>query len=198
MNNLKEYEKKYYAQKEVTNHIVFEQLDLKTLRECIRAFLVNTANECVKAQVGLETEQKIIVPLYQKENRTHIEELKLTNEKTNLKAILEYKEIVDDALCDLLDLLLINDNFKLALAKDIPEVFDSLYSLVGIEEYVINNILDRICETKKKLNFSDICKIINEGVLDTTNNAELLNNNLKKNKLYSEFVSLREKKKMKL
>ena len=198
MNNLKEYEKKYYAQKEVTNHIVFEQLDPRTLRACIRAFLVNTANECIKAQIGLETEQKIITPLSQKESRNRIEELKLTNEKTNLRVILEYKEIVDDALCDLIELILINDNFKLALADDMPEVFDSLYSLVGLEEYVINNILDKICEMKKKLNFSDICKIINEGILDTTNNAELLVDHLKKNRFYSEFVNLREKKKMKL
>ena len=198
MKELKEFEEKYIAQKEVINSMFFEHLDTKTLRACLRAFLVNTSNECIKIQIGLDTQQQLINPLSKKEKRSHLENLKLKNEKNNLQVMIEYKGIIDGALCDLLDVLMLNDVFKFVLAEDIPELFDSLYSFVDLEEYVISSIIDKISENRKKLNFSDVCKIINEGISETTNNAELIKDDIKNYNLYSEFVNLREKKKMKL
>ena len=186
------FETKYQTQDDLLDAGYLEYLDERTIHETLKAMLVNTAKDCIKYECDLDPEMAKISQIMFKKNQTKEELAQMKNSQEKLKVALHLSEVAENSLETLLYAMLMTDQFKHAFRQDIPELYESVYCLLDIEEDIAQALVEEISESYEELSYKQICEIINNCIINWVENAEEYIDDIKEIELYDMFVEARD------
>jgi len=185
--------KKYKAQDCIVCNTAFKYLDERTLYEIIKVMLLNTSNDCIKYENDLDPEMEYISNIMVKENKTEEEIQTIKESQEKLKVALHLSEIAESSLHELLYEMVTEDNIKNVFKDDMPELYESVYSIIDLEDDVIDAIFLEICESYEPLTYKQLCGIINNCIINIVNDVEEFDDEIEEHDFYEEFVDARNK-----
>lgn len=188
-----EFERKYEAQDDLLDSGYLENLDERVLHETIKAMLINTSRDCIKYETGLDPEMAEISNTMFKKEKTQDDIKKIKHAQERLKVALHLSEVAESSLGTLLYQMLMTDDIKHAFRQDIPELYESVYCLLDIEEEIADTLVSEISESYEELSYKQLCMIINNCIIDWIKNAEEYIDDVKEFELYDMFVEARNK-----
>lgn len=190
---IKKFEKKYEAQDELLESRTLRNLDKRTLHETIKAMLINTTNDCIKYEIALDPEMEIISQNIIKENKTEEEIKKIRHAQERLRTYLHLASVSEESLEKLLYQMLLSDDIKNVFKQDMPELYNSLYYMIDLEDFIVDNLITELSESYEELSYKEICRIINNCIAEVVNNAEEYIDDIEEKELYEDFCEVREK-----
>ena len=116
----------------------------------------------------------------------------MKHSQERLKVALHLSEVAENSLGTLLYAMLMTDQFKHAFRQDIPELYESVYCLLDIEEDIAQALVEEISESYEELSYKQICEIINNCIINWVENAEEYIDDIKEIELYDMFVEARD------
>jgi hypothetical protein len=117
----------------------------------------------------------------------------MKHSQERLKVALHLSEVAESSLGTLVYEMLMNDEIKHAFKQDIPELFESIYFLIDIEEEIAEELVCEISESYEELSYKQLCEIINGCIIHWVENVEEYIDDIQERDLYEVFVSTREK-----
>lgn len=186
------FERKYETQDDLLDSGYLEYLDERVLHETIKAMLINTSKDCIKYENGLDPEMTEISNKMFKKDKTQDDIKKIKHAQERLKVVLHLAEVAESSLGTLLYQMLMTDEIKHAFRQDIPELFESVYCLLDIEEEIADTLVSEISESYEELSYKQLCGIINNCIIDWVENVEEYIDDIQERELYDMFVTARE------
>lgn len=187
-----EFERKYKTQDELLDSGYLEYLDERVLHETIKAMLINTSKECIKYENGLDPEMTEISQTISKGIDTEEDIKKIKHAQERLKMTLHLAEVAENSLGILLFEILTTDEIKYTFKQDIPELFESVYCFIEIEEEIADTLVMEISQSYEELSYKKLCNIINNCIIDWVENVEEYIDDIQEKELYEMFVKARE------
>ena len=171
-NAVYDFERKYKVQNELLNEGALEGLDERTLHETIKAMLINTIKDCIKYENWMDPDSAKINNLLAKKNKTKEDMKILKNAQDRLKNSSHFAEISENSLYEILYQMLSVDEIKHAFKQDIPEMYRNLYYMIDLELEIVESLTFILAELYEVPSYKEICKIINDNIIDFIENAE--------------------------
>ena len=190
-NAVYDFERKYKVQNELLNEGALEGLDERTLHETIKAMLINTIKDCIKYENWMDPDSAKINNLLAKKNKTKEDMKILKNAQDRLKNSSHFAEISENSLYEVLYQMLSVDEIKHAFKQDIPEMYRNLYYMIDLELEIVESLTFILAELYEVPSYKEICKIINDNIIDFIENAEDYIEDIENHELYEQFVSFR-------
>lgn len=181
------FERKYQTQDDLLDSGYLEYLDERVLHETIKAMLINTSKDCIKYENELDP---LIAEISQFMTKDEIKKMKHTQDR--LKIALHLSEVAEGSLATLIYQMLMTDGIKYVFRQDIPELFESVYCFLDIEEEIADDLVSKISESYEELSYKQLCEIINNCIVDWIENAESYMDDIQEREFYDMFLSARE------
>lgn len=186
-----DFERKYEVQNELLNEGALEGLDERTLHETIKAMLINTIKDCIKYENWMDPDMAKIMNLLAQKNKTEEDLRILKNAQDRLRNSLHFTKISENSLYTVLHQMLSSDEIKHAFKQDIPEMYRNLYYMIDLEEEIAESLTFIFAELYEAPSYKEICKIMNENIMDFVENVEEYIDDIQNHELYEQFVSYR-------
>ena len=102
-----------------------------------------------------------------------------------------FAEISENSLYDCVYIkCYLSDEIKHAFKQDIPEMYRNLYYMIDLEVEIAESLTFIFAELYEAPSYKEICKIMNENIMDFVENAEDYIDDIENHELYEQFVSL--------
>lgn len=119
--------------------------------------------------------------------------LEVLDRKQELAFASETQMLAISFLEDAIYCLLVNEDIKIPLKERIPELYDSIYEMINLEDEIQDELLEYFANITDMPSYNEICEKINETIKYVIANAEDFKVDIKDVELYEEFVEERKR-----